>query len=250
MTEPIQQTPHTATAPNVNDTVTAEPSFSQTALNVILMLVETLLTLLLRFDANLRQVMYPLAQDNTVVCIRSYVPHTTIYATFTVNGILLDSQLHQNQQVDVTINGFTWQIAQAILTHNLPVIEQLQLRGSLDKVALVKNFLLAVGIAPIVERVQQTIGKKGAKATASDSDSDPQDASNKDSQPKNAKPTEAAVKARIQEQQNTINQLTIDKTAVQTEILQLKSKNKVLTICVAVLGLLLIGVIIAWLLLA
>ena len=104
------------TQPTDNNTL-PQNTLSQTALNVILVVIETLLTLLLRFDGQLRQLAYPLAQDNIVVCIRSYVPHVTFYATFTVNGILLDSELQPSQQVDVTINGFTWQIAQAVFTH-------------------------------------------------------------------------------------------------------------------------------------
>jgi hypothetical protein len=90
----------------------APSNIATTALNVVLVIIETLLTLLLRFDADLRKVVYPLATTNTVVRIHAYIPNVTFYVTFTVNGILLDSQLQPSQQVDVTINGFTWQIAQ------------------------------------------------------------------------------------------------------------------------------------------
>lgn len=207
-------------------------ALTQTAINVILVVVETLLTLLLRFDANLRQVAYPLAQDNTGVCIRSYVPNVTIYATFTVNGILLDSELHPNQQVDVTINGFTWQIAQAIFTNKVTTIEQLQLRGELHKVALVKNFLLAVGVGQVVQNLLNA--SKGDKDEAKAQDI--------------AKPktTDADYKARIAEQQGVINQLTIEQTEHQTKVLELQSKNKFLTICVAVLAVLMLICLAGW----
>lgn len=85
---------------------TKQYNIAYTALNVVLVIIETLLTLLLRFDGNLRRAVYP-RTTNTVLCIHSYVPNVTFYATFTINGILLDRQLQPSQQVDVTINGFT-----------------------------------------------------------------------------------------------------------------------------------------------
>ena len=69
---------------------TKQYNIAYTALNVVLVIIETLLTLLLRFDGNLRRAVYPLATTNTVLCIHSYVPNVTFYATFTINGILLD----------------------------------------------------------------------------------------------------------------------------------------------------------------
>lgn len=223
MTQQQSQQTNTAfdTAADGNeDKVFHQHTLSQTTLNVILVLIETLLTLLLRFDGQLRQLVYPLAQQNTVVCIRSYVPHATIYATFTVNGILLDSELQPSQAVDVTINGFTWQIAQAIFTNNQKIVEQLQLRGELDKVAQLKAFLQSLGLNSVIQNIIATL--KDKKQTQDTATSDEQ------------KLSTAEYRERIQAQQANINALTIDQTEVKTQNQQLISQNKLLKICLGV----------------
>lgn len=193
---------------------------SQTTLKVVLVVIETLLTLLLRFDGQLRQLVYPLAQQNTVVCIRSYVPHVTFYATFTVNGILLDSELQPSQTVDVTINGFTWQIAQAIFTNKPDVIRQLQVRGELDKVAQIQAFLQGIGLNAIIQNLLATLKGKQKDTT---------DQPTEDSQT-----TTATYRERIATQQTTINALTIDQTELKAQNQQLISQNKILKICLGV----------------
>lgn len=208
-----------------------EPNgFSQTALNVILVILETLLTLLLRFDAPLRQIMYPLAQDNTVLCIKSYVPYLTIYATFSVNGVLLDSRLMPNQKVDVTVNGFTWEIVQAIFSQKVSVIEKLQFRGEIDKVAQIKAFFLAIGV---VKSVQEIIQKFTGKAEKT--------------QEKPKKSTEE-YKQKIETQKQQINELTVINAELQTALLELKSQNKILKISLGVAVVLFLICAIGWLL--
>lgn len=208
-----------------------EPNgFSQTALNVILVILETLLTLLLRFDAPLRQIMYPLAQDNTVLCIKSYVPYLTIYATFSVNGVLLDSRLMPNQKVDVTVNGFTWEIVQAIFSQRVSVIEKLQFRGEIDKVAQIKAFFLAIGVVKSVQEIIQKFTGKTEKT-----------------QEKPKKSTEE-YKQKIETQKQQINELTVINAELQTALLELKSQNKILKISLGVVVVLFLICAIGWLL--
>lgn len=204
MTDPVQQS-----------TPSTTQDFNQTALDIILVVLETLLALLLRFDADLRQRAYPLVKNNTVVCVRSYVPHVTIYATFTVNGILLDKELNPNQNVDITINGFTWQIAQAIFSHKPSVIDQLQFRGELEPVSLLKDFLLTIGVANVVKTLVDSVTGKKTKT---------------EDKPK---PTVNEYKARIQEQEQQINNLTIQQAEYTSAIAELQSQNKILKIGLA-----------------
>lgn len=196
---------------------------NQTALDIILVVVETLLALLLRFDADLRQKAYPLVKANTVVCVRSYVPHVTIYATFTVNGILLDRELNPSQTVDITINGFSVQILQAIVSHKPSVIDDLQFRGEIDKVSLLKEFLLTIGVAKLVRTLIASFTGKKSKTD-------------------NEKPKTSIYeyKNRIAEQEQQINTLTIQQTEYTATIAELKSQNKILKIALAVIGLLLV----------
>jgi hypothetical protein len=164
---------------------------------------------LLRFDADLRKVVYPLATTNTVVRIHAYVPSVTFYMTFTVNGILLDSQLQPSQQVDVTINGFTWQIAQNLFTNQPKAIEQLQIRGEAQKMAEVKAFLHQIGINQLLQVITKAV--KG----------------DKDKQ-KTKKPikTDADYKQQVETLNSQVNAANLQKTALEAQIVELKSKNQ------------------------
>lgn len=196
---------------NFQTTTNAPNNIANTALNVVLVLIETLLTLLLRFDATLRKVVYPLATTNTVVCIHSYIPNVTFYVTFTVNGILLDSQLQPSQQVDVTINGFTWQIAQSLFTNQPKAIEQLQIRGEMQKMADVKAFLHQIGLNQLLQVIIDAV--KG----------------DKDKQ-KTKKPvkTNDDYQQQIDALTVQVNSADIQKAAFQAQILELKSKNQLM----------------------
>lgn len=194
---------------NFQTSTNAPSNIATTALNVILVIIETLLTLLLRFDADLRKTVYPLATTNTVVRIHAYVPSVTFYMTFTVNGILLDSQLQPSQQVDVTINGFTWQIAQNLFTNQPKAIEQLQIRGEAQKTAEVKAFLHQIGINQLLQVITKAV--KG----------------DKDKQ-KTKKPTKTDTdyKQQVEALNSQVNAAAVQNTALEAQIVELKSKNQ------------------------
>lgn len=195
----------------------ANTSFGQTALNIILVLAESLLTLLLRFDGQLRQIVYPLAQDNTVLCIRSYMPHVSIYATFTVNGVLLDSKLQHNQQVDVTLNGFTWEVVHAIASQRVSVVENLHFRGEMEKVTQVKAFFLAISVLTFIQEILQKFTGKSQKPS------------------EKPKKSIYEYQQKIESQKQQINELTVKNAEVETALLELKSQNKILKISLGIM---------------
>lgn len=196
---------------NFQNTTNEPNNIANTALNVVLVIIETLLTLLLRFDAELRQVVYPLATTNTVVCIHSYVPNVTFYVTFTVNGILLDSQLQPAQQVGVTINGFTWQIAQSLFTNQPKAIEQLQIRGETQKTAEVKAFLNQIGLNQLLQVITNAVkGDKDKQKT------------------KKSIKTNDDYKQQVDALTVQVNAADVQKAEFQTRILELESKNKLM----------------------
>lgn len=194
---------------NFQTSTNAPSNIATTALNVVLVIIETLLTLLLRFDADLRKTVYPLATTNTVVRIHAYVPSVTFYMTFTVNGILLDSQLQPSQQVNVTINGFTWQIAQNLFTNQPKAIEQLQIRGEAQKTEEVKAFLHQIGINQLLQVITKAV--KG----------------DKDKQ-KTKKPikTDADYKQQVETLNSQVNAANLQITALEAQIVELNSKNQ------------------------
>ncbi len=207
-------------------------SISQSLLSVALIFAESVITLVLRFDANLRQTVYPLAKNNTVVCIRTYLPHLQFYATFSSKGVLLDSDLPpSHQQADVIINTYTHQLLNAVVSNDILQINKITMRGADDKVAEVRLFLMQLGLVSLFQGIIRTV--KGKK---DDGDS------------KDKHPTELAdYKARIEEQQQQINALSIRNRELEVSIKEQQNKLKMTLIALGVAVLIAIAALIAWL---
>lgn len=122
-------------------------TLSHSLLGVFLMLIEALLTLILRFDATLRRISYPLVKEGVVVHFRTYLPHVQFYATFGYKGVFLDSELPAGKSPDVTINAYSHQLFGAIVGSGHEQIDALQIRGNAKTVADLKQFLHHLGVS-------------------------------------------------------------------------------------------------------
>ncbi len=190
-------------------------TLSHSLLNIILVFVESAMTLLLRLDPELRKAAYPLAKQNTVVCLRLYLPHVEVFATFSYKGVLLDASLPiDRSEPDVIINAYSIQVINALTTHDVETTEKLQMRGEVTQVQLVKQFIMQMGVGGVIQGLIKKI--KGNSKT---------------------KPTDAEkqektdhYKARITEQQTQINTLTIKNRELETTVKELESKQKILTL--------------------
>ena len=199
--------------------------------NIILVFIESALTLLLRLDPELRRAAYPLAKQGTVVALRLYLPHVEIFATFSTKGVLLDAQLPiDRSEPDVIINAYSLQVINAITTHDSETTEKLQMRGESVQVQLVKQFIMQLGLGGLIQGLIKKI--KGGKGKS--------------------KPTEADLaekkenyKLRIKEQQTQINTLTIKNRELETTVKELQSKQKMLVIVTVAALVIMIGTIIA-----
>ncbi len=128
---------------------------------VFLVVVESLLTLLLRFDNQLRRCAYPLATEGSLIAIRSYLPHDEIYLTFTFKGVLIDSQMPEHKQrADVIVNAHSFEIVNAMLSDKAETVDKLQIRGEDKQVALFKDFLYQLSISAFVHKSTQKFLKK------------------------------------------------------------------------------------------
>lgn len=207
-------------------------SLSRSVLNVVLVLIESILTLILRFDANLRRAVYPLAKTDTLVCIRTYLPHSEIYATFGYKGILLDSNPPTHKAPDVIINAYSFQLINAIIMHNADHINDLQMRGNDQKIALIKAFLLQIGVARIFNTLINKI--KGQKSTTAT----PQE---KQRQKDDKLET---LKNELSQKTNEIQSLTTENRKLATQVGELQSRQKSTQIALIVVGLIAIASII------
>ena len=199
--------------------------------NIILVFIESALTLLLRLDPELRRAAYPLAKQGTVVALRLYLPHVEIFATFSTKGVLLDAQLPiDRSEPDVIINAYSLQVINAITTHDSETTEKLQMRGESVQVQLVKQFIMQLGLGSLIQGLLKKI--KGGKGKSKPTDADL--AEKKDN-----------YKLRIKEQQTQINTLTIKNRELETTVKELQSKQKMLVIVTVAALVIMIGTIIA-----
>ena len=206
-------------------------TLSHSFLNIILVFIESALTLLLRLDPELRKAAYPLAKQGTVVALRLYLPHVEVFATFSTKGVLLDAQLPIGRsEPDVVINAYSLQVINAITTHDSETTEKLQMRGETVQVQLVKQFIMQLGLGGLIQGIIKKI--KGGKSKP--------------------KPTDAEMaekkehyKVRIKEQQTQINTLTIKNRELETTVKELQSKQKTFMIVTIVALVIMVGALIA-----
>lgn len=208
----------------------SQNSISNSLLNVVLVFAESAITLVLRFDANLRKAVYPLAQKNTVVCVRSYLPHTQFYATFTNKGILLDSELpHSATEPDVVINAYSHQLINSLVSNDVTQINKITMRGGTETVNEVRNFLSQLGVASLFQGIIKTVkGKDKEKAEEAKEENKPD------------------YKARIEEQQQQLNALSMRNRELEISLKEAHSKQKTTMIALIVASLIAIAAVIGW----
>lgn len=184
---------------------------SKSLLSIVLIFVESALTLMLRFDPKLRQLAYPLAKAGTVVCIRSYLPHITIYATFGYRGILLDSELPEDKPAaDITINGYSFQLINALINHNPDHVDALQIRGDAALVENLKALMVRMGIGGAIHNaLAKFTGGNKQKPT-----------------PEEKAEKIANYQLKINEQAERIDALSMENKRLAIQLAEQKSKNK------------------------
>ena len=206
-------------------------TLSHSFLNIILVFIESALTLLLRLDPELRKAAYPLAKRGTVVALRLYLPHVEVFATFSTKGVLLDAELPVGRsEPDVIINAYSIQILNAITTHDSETTEKLQMRGESVQVQLVKQFMMQLGVGNLIRGLVKKF--KGGKGKSDPTESEMAD-------------KKESYKLRIKEQQTQINTLTIKNRELETTVKELQSKQKTLMIITVIAIVVMIGSIIA-----
>lgn len=197
---------------------------SNSLLTAIVVILESILTLILRFDSKLRQTTYPLANSETLVCVRCYVPHEEVYIRFTVKGILLDTHLpHDKTEADVTINAYSFQLFLALLSNDVKTIDKLQIRGEAEKVTWVKDFLLQLGVSNLVQSFKTKF--MGA------------DKQNTDKQNKPKKTVED-YQQKIQNLHGQLDNITIENKKLTTQLKEQQSKQKIAMIIAVVASIL------------
>src|SRR5699024_9020610 len=132
-------------------------SISKTLINVVLTLKETAITIVLRLGMNLDKAVYVQSQNNTELCVRSYLTHTQFYATLTNKVILIDSELpHSANEPDVVINAYSHQLINSLVSNDVTQINKITMRGGTETVNEVRNFLSQLGVASLFQGIIKT----------------------------------------------------------------------------------------------
>ena len=206
-------------------------TLSHSLLSIILVFIESALTLLLRLDPELRKAAYPLATRGSVVCLRLYLPHVQVFATFGYKGVLLDASLPaERSEPDVIINAYSIEVIKALTSYDSAAADKLQMRGELEQVQLVRQFITQVGVGGLIQGIIKKF-KGGDKNKASATDIEEKNSN---------------YKLRISEQQTQINTLTTKNRELETTVKELQSKQKILMIIAAVAAIVAIVAIIGF----
>lgn len=209
-----------------------QQTFFGSLLDIVLMLVEALLSLVLRFDSELRRHAYPLASNEVVVQIRTYLPHSEFYATFSYKGILLD-RVAPTKTPDIVINTYTHQLAGILMGQDAEQLETLQIRGNSEQVALLKTFLSHLGLSHLLEMAIQKIR--------------PRPLSDAEKQAKAQKRDDKIAKltAKLNEQTLLAERLTAENRQLGTELRQVKGTQKSTFIALIVMTVIAVVAVIA-----
>lgn len=183
-------------------------TFSRGLLNILLVFLESAITLALRFDPKLRELAYPLASGDKVVCIRTYLPHTQVFATFGYRGVLLDDRLPTGRTADMTINAYTHQLISVLTNHNPASVDNLQIRGDSQDVNDLRAFLVRLGVGGAI---QNLLAKFQGKPKPT---------------PQEHEQKQENYKAKIAEQSATIDVLTKDNRRLSVALAETQSKQQ------------------------
>lgn len=184
-------------------------TFSHGFLNVLLVFLESAITLVLRFDPKLRELAYPLASKEIVVCIRTYLPHMQIYVTFGFRGILLDDRLPPNKShADIMVNAYSFQLLSVLKSHSQSSVDALQIRGEQADVAEFKAFLVQLGIGGAIQNLLQKF--KGDPAPT----------------PQEREQKQEKYKAKIIQLESQLSTLTTENARLNTALAEMTGKQK------------------------
>lgn len=195
---------------------------------VILVIMESILSIALRLDKGLRQRIYPLVQDNMVWCIRTYLPHVMIYASFTQNGILLDSKQPEDVgEPDVIISGSLMAVVRAVLSTSEQNVRKLQFRGDDDKVLLSQECLNSLGMQRVLANVMKSVNQFNTPEQA------------------HSQKTElVSYKKQVEEQQTAIDNLSAEVASLHGQIIGYRKRQLGFMTISAVLLIVLVGVVV------
>lgn len=98
----------------------------------LLIVIETLLTFLLKHDRTSKLQAQNLIQRRAIICFKTYLPSDTFYVTFAPQGVLFDYEIAANSPICATVTASTPDLLRAFLTARPHIMERIRITG--DKI--------------------------------------------------------------------------------------------------------------------
>ncbi|RYY78231.1 MAG: hypothetical protein EOO69_11425 [Moraxellaceae bacterium] len=95
----------------------------------LLILIETLLTFLLKHDRMSRHHAQHLIQQRALICVKTHLPSDTFYVTFAPQGVLFDFEMAENTKIDATVTASTLTLLRAFFTAKPIAFEKISIKG-------------------------------------------------------------------------------------------------------------------------
>lgn len=95
----------------------------------LLIVIETLMTFLLKHDRMSRLHAQHLIQKRAVICVKTYLPSDTFYVTFAPQGVLFDFDIVKNTPIDATVTASAINLFRAFFTARPVAFEKISIKG-------------------------------------------------------------------------------------------------------------------------
>lgn len=95
----------------------------------LLIVIETLLTFLLKHDRTSKLQAQNLIQRRAIICFKTHLPSDTFYVTFAPQGVLFDYEIASNAKINATVVASTPDLLRAFLTARPHIMERIRITG-------------------------------------------------------------------------------------------------------------------------
>lgn len=95
----------------------------------LLIVIETLLTFLLKHDRTSKLQAQNLIQRRAIICFKTHLPSDTFYVTFAPQGVLFDYEIATNSKIHATVTASTPDLLRAFLTARPHIMERIRITG-------------------------------------------------------------------------------------------------------------------------
>lgn len=194
----------------------------------LLIVIETLMTFLLKHDRMSRHHAQQLIQRRAVICVKTYLPSDTFYVTFAPQGVLFDFEVAQNAKIDATVSASSMNLLRAFFTAKPVAFEKINIKGEDQLATELRHLMEYFNLPQIISDWKQWFRFESNEVTPVSQRMQP-------------------LLRRIEEQRLQLSTMTLNAKQQAYELKIMKKRYQILLVTMATLViLLLLGLIYTW----